>query len=264
VTGAEVEANYFGWHIITYLVIIFAVMIGVYQLIWSRKCSKYVKVLVVKSDGSTETEYAPKSKGYVALTSPNDNTTRLWPISKLSAVEEDYPGDGFIPKFLQKKIKMVIVDEVDWEPLLNRGSYSHGVASPDVVRDLRDVVADIQEGQPEIAQSLTEYINSLATAPTREMVASPAVLGNIVKEKVSEMAVTISKDTFDRLDSVIKKLDKIPNAMIVYIGLGVIAILVVVSFMQSGGFGGETELTGIRADLQAIKDALGAAGTVVP
>ena len=66
-TGAEVEANYFGWHIITYLIIIFAVMIGVYQLLWSRKCSKYVKVLVKKPDGSTETSPIRRLPGHGEL-----------------------------------------------------------------------------------------------------------------------------------------------------------------------------------------------------
>ena len=257
-TGAEIEANYFGWHIITYLVIIVAVMIGVYQFLWMRKCNGFVKVLIVKSDGATETAYAPKSGGYVTLKSPTSNTTRLWPINKLSAIEMLYPGDGFIPVFLQKKIKTVIVDEEDWEPLLNRGSYSHRVASPDVVQTLRDMEEGIREDQPELAESMTTFINSLSTAPTREMVASPAVIGNLFIEKFTEMAVTITKETFDRLEGITRKLDKLPNAVILYAGIGVLIILGIVLLMNSGAFGGEdVGLSDIQNDLQQIKDALG-------
>lgn len=260
-TGEEVQAAYFGWfHIILYLIIIFAVMIGVYQFLWMRKCNGFVKVLVVKPDGGTDTAYAPKSGGYVTLKAPGSNTERLWPINKLSAIEMLYPGDGFIPVFLQKKIKTVIVDEEDWEPLLNRGSYSHRVASPDVVQYLREMAEEAQDEQPEIAESLETFINSLSTAPTREMVASPAVLGNIMKEKFTEMAVTISKETFDRLEGISRKLDRLPNALILYAGLGIIAILVVVMLMQSGGLGGDTTdatLNDIQNQIQSIKNALG-------
>jgi len=222
-TGAEVSAMYFSpFHVIIYMLIVLAVTMAYLLWKWSRHCDRKVKVLVVKTDGDTDTQYAPKSEGgFVALKAPGTNTTRLWPINKLSAIEMLYPGDGFIPRFLQKKIKTVIVDEEDWEPLLNRGSYSQMVASPDVVKELRAIA----EGNPKVKERLNQFASNLTTAPTREMVASPAVLGNVIKEKASELAVTISKDTIDELRSIIRRLDQgLLKPMVLYGALVVLAI----------------------------------------
>ncbi len=261
-TGPEIQSTYFSpFMFFVYLFIILVIMIVWYQYNWSKKCNNNVKVLVVRPDGSTDTEYAPKSGGYVALKAPEGNTTRLWPINKLSAIEMLYPGDGFIPVFLQKKIKTVIVDEEDWEPLLNRGSYSERVASPDVVKMLRLIATTY----PKAEQDLMDLADSLSTAPTRDMVASPAVLGNVMKEKVSEMAVTISKDTFEKMEGIARKLDKIPNATIVYAGLGIIAVLVVVLLVKVLPAMDSIKSAGdLALGIEQIKQALGIASTVVP
>ena len=254
-TGPEIEAAFFSpFHFIIYLTLILGAMVLYYQWQWAKRAGKEIKVLVVQPDGSTETAYAPKVGSHVALKVPESDSTRLWPINKLSTIEVLYPGDGFIPRFLQKKIKMAIVDAEDWEPLLNRGSYTHMVASPDVVRALRDIADDY----PEATEDLNSLADSLSTAPTRDMVASPIVLGNIRKEKVSELAVTVSRDTLDKLTSITSRLDKMPNPMITYVGLGVIAILLVVvlvrvmPMMEGGG-----DMGRVMADLAAIKRALG-------
>jgi len=252
VTGAEVQAVYFSpLMYFLYLFVILVLMITYYQWQWAKRCSTSVKVLVVKPDGSTETEYAPKSGGYVALRTGDSSTTRLWPINKLSAIEMMYPGDGFVPAFLQKKIKTVIVDEEDWEPLLNRGSYTERVASPDVVQVLRSLANKHSKAAPE----LTELADSLSTAPTRDMVASPAVLGNVMKEKVSEMAVTISKDTFDRLEGISRRLAAIPNATILYVGLGLIGIMLAVIIVRV--IPTVVDLETLASDITAIKSSLG-------
>jgi len=255
-TGADIQATYFSpFMFILYLLIIVAVMIVYYQYVWSKRCNNSVKVLVVMPDGSTDTAYAPKQGNYVALPVPGSNTVRLWPINKLSSVEVLYPGDGFIPKLFQKKIKMVVVDAEDWEPMLNRGSYSHHVASPDVRDSIRDLADDYAKDYPEVSSELSELANGLSTAATRDMVASPAVLGNIMKEKVSELAVTISRETFDKLEGVTRKLDKMANPLVLYIGLAAIAIVMVVFLvnMQSA----LSEVTSMQADLDAIKQVLG-------
>jgi len=251
-SGAEVQAAYFTpFHFLIYLVIVFAIMVAYYQWQWAKKTTKFIKVLVVKPDGSTDTEYAPKTGNYVALKMPESNSIRLWPINKLSAIDMLYPGDGFIPNFLQKKIKTVIVDVEDWEPMLNRGSYSRQVASPDVVR----VIRDLAEDYPDAKDDLTSLADGLSTAPTRDMVASPAVLGNIMKEKVSELAVTISRDTFDKMEGMARKLDKVPNPMILYIGLGALAIGIIIIIVNVLPGMGDTAT--MQADINAIKRALG-------
>lgn len=261
-TGPEIQAVYFSpLMYFLYLFVIFALMVVYYQWQWARRCNTHVKVLIVKPDGSTDTEYAPKSGGYVALKTLDSNTTRLWPINKLSAIEMMYPGDGFIPGFLQKKIKCVIVDDDDWEPLLNRGSYTERVASPDVVKTLR-ILAD---KHPKAAEELSELADSLSTAPTREMVASPAVLGNVMKEKVSEMAVTISKDTFDKMDSMSQRLARLPNAIILYIGLGLIIILLAVLLYQLlPNLDKLKDVGDLAQGIQQIKDTLGIKPIAVP
>ena len=251
-SGEDIVATYFGpLNLIMYLVIILAIMVVIYQWQWTKKCANNVKVLVSMPDGSTETAYAPKSGNYVALPVPESNTVRLWPINKLSSVEVLYPGDGFIPMFLQKKIKMVIVDSEDWEPMLNRGSYSHLVASPDVVSAIRDIADDYKDAR----EDLNALADSLSTAPTRDMVASPAVLGNIMKEKVTELAVTISRETFDKMEGFTRKLDKLPNSLIIYVGLGAIAIMLVIVLVNL--MPAMSAVSELKTTLAAIKAALG-------
>ena len=251
-TGEGIAATYFGpLNFILYLALILVGMIVYYQWQWTKKCANNVKVLVSMPDGSTQTAYAPKSGNYVALPVPESNTVRLWPINKLSSVEVEYPGDGFIPRFLQKKIKMVIVDSEDWEPMLNRGSYSHGVASPDV----RDRIRDLAEDYPDAKADLNALADGLSTAPTRDMVASPAVLGNIMKEKVSELAVTISRETFDKMEGFTRKLDRLPNPLIIYVGLG--AILIILAILLINAMPTLSGLAELESSIAAIKSALG-------
>jgi hypothetical protein len=251
-TGPDIQAAYFSpFHFILYMILIFGIMVIYYQWQWTKRCTRDVRVLVVQPDGSTETEYAPKAGNYVSLKIPESNSVRLWPINKLSSVEMLYPGDGFIPKFLQKKIKTVIVDAEDWEPLLNRGSYAHNVASPDVVRVIRDLADDC----PDVAGDLNELADGLSTTPTRDLVASPAVLGNIMKEKVSELALTISRDTYDKMEGLSRKLDKVPNSLVLYIGLAAavgVSVFVLISQL--------TSLAALQADIDLIKGTLGVLG----
>jgi hypothetical protein len=256
-TGAEVQAQFFSpFHFFLYMALVLVIMTIFYQWQWSKKCNGFVKVLVVKPDGSTDTEYAPKSGGYVALQSKESNTTRLWPINKLCAIEMLYPGDGFIPEFMQKKIKTVIMDNEDWEPLLNRGSYVDHVASPDVVKALRD----LSDRYPDAAEDLMELADSLSTAPTRDMVASPAVLGNVMKERVSELAVNLSRDAFDKFDGIMRRLEKLPNSLIIYIGLGLILICVLVLLFKILPIGdGLANVADMAANIKAIAKALGVA-----
>ncbi len=261
-TGPEIQDTYFSpFMFFIYMVIVFVGMIIYYQWVWNKKSTAFIKVLIVKPDGTTDTEYAPKQGGYVALKVANSDTTRLWPISKLSAIEMLYPGDGFIPVFLQKKIKTVIVDAEDWEPLLNRGSYSKRVASPDVV----DYLRDLAEQHPNVSAQLTDLADSLSTAPTRDMVASPSVLGNLLSEKISEMAISLSKDSFDKLEGVIKRLDKLPNAIVIYIGLGAILVMGIITIaVLAANTGGIKDVKELSDGINAIQQALGITSPVAP
>tara|TARA_Y100000310_G_scaffold166912_2_gene166629 strand:+ start:7338 stop:8015 length:678 start_codon:yes stop_codon:yes gene_type:complete len=172
-----------------YLLAVFFIMVILLQWKWTKVCRNNVLVLVVKSDGSADQVLAPKEGGSVTLRSPKSNTTRLWPINKLSSIDMTYPGVGFVPDFMQKKIKMVIVDEDDWEALINRN-------------------------------------------PNKEMIASPAVLGNLMHEKITEAVITVNKEMMDSLAGLIKRMNNMVNPVIVYVGLGLIGALMAYLIFQ--------------------------------
>jgi hypothetical protein len=256
-TGAEIQVNYFSpLNFFFYLFIIFALMVAYYQWQWHKKATKEIKVVVIDNSGSSDVYYAKKEGSSVSITNPDTNTTKLWPISELSTFDMLYPGDGFIPKFLQKKIRTTILDANDWEPLVNRSRYSEMVASPDVKEYLKLLADNIDDVGKR--NTLLEYVDNLVTAPTREMIASPAVLGNIAKEKISELAVTLGHDIIDPLKEAISKLGKQVNPMILYIGLGLIVILLVFVVFKVN------QTSGIESDLKLIKDALGIKEVIMP
>ena len=259
-TGAEIQANYFGpLNYFLYLFVIFVLMIVYYQWQWHKKSKKYVKLVVIQPDGSSDVEYVLKEGNTVSITNKETSLTKMWPITELSTFDMLYPGDGFIPVFLQKKIRTTLVSGTDWEPLVNRGQYSNNVASPDVKDFIKQLGEDLELSEDKKA-ALTAYSDSLLTAPTREMIASPAVLGNIAKEKISELAVTIAKDIVNPLNEAIKKLGQQINPMIVYIGLGLIAILLVYLVFQNA----QSDNSQILNELDTIKRALGIVITPVP
>jgi len=257
-TGADVQVTWFSpFHYFAYLFIIFILMIAYYQWQWHKRVDRQVKLLVRESDGSTTTHYVPKTSTSVSITNPETGITKTWPFAEICTIEMLYPGDGFIPVFLQRKIRTLIVDANDWEPLLNRGAYSEGVASPDVKEKLKTIAETLKDA--EAKKLLLDMAGELKSAPTREMVASPAVLGNIAKEKVSELAVTVAKDIMNPLQEAIKKLGKQLNPMIVYIGLGLVVILLVYTVFQinaltGGDLGG---LAQVADDVAKIKASLG-------
>lgn len=214
--------------LLIYCILVLVMMTYYYQWKWAKKCDEEVRLFIVKSDGSTDTQYAPKAGNYVALKAPNNDTVRMWPIVKLSAIETLYPGDGFIPKFLQKRIRTVILDNDDWEPMLNRGSYSQNVASPDVVERLRAVATE----HPEVADELSGMLDSISTASTREMIASPALLGNLMHEKITEAVITVNKEMLDSMTKLMSGFKRILSPSTFYIGIGLVVIAVVFVIYQ--------------------------------
>ena len=256
-TGADITAAYFSpFHVILYLTLVMGVMIFFLQWQWSRRCRNEVKVLVVKSDGSTATVYAPKDSGHVTITNPATDTTRVWPISKISAIETLYPGDGFIPMFLQKQIKTVIVDEVDMEPLLNRGSTGTLVASPDVVKAIRQILAQRSTSE-EADEESNDWVNSLTTAPTRELVGDPAALGGLMRSGVLKALATVSDELLEEFRNLRSQLQRFAglNSTIIYAALGLIILLV--GFLIYQTMQGVAPDTDITTQLGQIKDALG-------
>lgn len=177
ITPEAVNAYFTPLDYFLYLFLVFALMVVYYQWRWTSTARQNILVLVVHSDGSSRQVLVKKEGASVSLTNPKTKTTQLWPINKLSTIDVLYPGVGFIPEFLQKQIRMTIVDEDDWEPLINRD-------------------------------------------PDRKLIASPAVLGNLMNEKVTEAVITVNKEMMDSIAGLVKRMNKLVNPIVVYIGLG--------------------------------------------
>ena len=192
-----------------YLGAILVVLITYYQWRWWKDCKDNVMLMIVHADGSTDQELVPKDGSSVTLQNPKTGTTKMWPINKLAGVEMNYPSTGFVPKILQKKIKLVIVDEEDWEPLINRD-------------------------------------------PNQEMVASPAMLGNLMNEKITEAVIRVNKEMMDSLSQLTKKLNRMVTPAQFFIGIGLIAIgVVALIFLVVPNIGDLAE------GIEQIKTALG-------
>jgi len=231
VTAEAINVWFDPFHFCMYLVLIFVGMVVWYEWRWAKVCRDNIQVLVVQEAGSGRFMLAPKVGGSISLKNPNTEMTRTWPINELATIDILYPGVAFVPAFLQKTIRLAIVSESDWEPMLNRSPHMKDVASPDIVVWLQELakVAD-----DKLAKVIKEKLENVSTSPTREMIGSPAFLGNLLHERISEIITTVSKDIMNPLTEAIKRLGQMrwPNPLIVYIGLGFIAILQLYSVYQ--------------------------------
>lgn len=270
-TGEEIQVNWFStFHLIMYCVLIFITMVVYYKIKWKRLCENNVKVLVKRGDGGTDKFFAPTQGNFVSITQKSTGITRLWPINQLCFVRIEYPDGGMVPWFMRESINLAILNEEDYEPVLNNSAYTQGVISPDSrerYRELCELLRSITEDggcPPEIAEKIHEYAtimddytSSLATAPTRKLIGSPALLGLIFVQKFTQMAAQISSDMYDRFSAVTKHLGSLPNSRIVYAGLAVIILLCVVSLFWAGT-GGDAEFQqGVMDKLQKIETHLG-------
>jgi len=202
----------------------FLIGIFVLQWKWAKTCNENIRVLVAQQSGGGAWLLAPKDGGSVTITNPKDDSVRTWPVNELATIDILYPGVGFVPAFMQKTIRMAIVNEGDWEPMLNRSPHREKIASPDVVQFLQDLGKTSEGARKE---KIDKMVAGLATGPTREMIANPAVLGDLMRSSVMKALATVSNDFMDILKSVNTKLGKVlgPNPTVVYIGLGLILIL---------------------------------------
>lgn len=253
-TPETVNAWFTPFHYFVYLGTLFVIMVVYYQWKWAKTCKLNIQILVVQQGGGGDFQLAPKAGGSVSLKNPHSNTTRTWPVNELSTIDVLYPGVGFVPAFLQKTIRMAIVHEGDWEPLLNRSPHLQKIASPDMVKAFM-IIAEAAGGKTK--EQIVGLLEDVSTSPTREMIASPAVLGNLMQERISEIVATVAKDVFDPLREVLKKLGKPLNPIIVYIGLGLIAILVVYVAFQITAFKEVGDLSDLMKDIALIKTSLG-------
>ncbi len=207
---------------IFFLFFILAVFAGAtvyYMVHWSTICKTMVQVLVVKADGHGDFSLAPQEGGSVSLKDPKSDTTRLWPINEMATVSVPYPSSGFVPVFMQKTIQLVIVDEKDWEPLINRD-------------------------------------------PKREMVASPAVLGNLLHEQITRMVMTLNKEVLDGLSAAIRKLGSLVSPTMFFIGIGIVVIFL--AFMAYQIIPAMSGLKEMKEEMDVIRQALGVTVPAIP
>lgn len=244
-TAETINAWFTPFHDIVYLGTILIFTIGFLQWQWSRTCKNNIQVLVAEQGGGGKFHLLPKAGGSVTIRNPATNTYKTWPISELATVDVPYPGIGLVPAFLQKTIKMTIVMEGDWEPLLNRSPHRAKVVSPDIAEALLDIS---NKAAPETKEAILKLLDNVATSPTREMIASPAVLGNLMQEKITELAVTIARDIINPINEAIKRMGQRVSPAVVYIGLGLILIMVAFLLFR---------LLPVAGNLEKIMESLG-------
>lgn len=241
------------WHFFLYLFVIFVVMVVYYQWRWAKTCKENIQVLVAQTGGGGDFKLAPKSSaGEISLSNPNSNSVRTWPINELATIEIPYPGVGFVPTFLQKTIRLAIVNEGDWEPMLNRSPHMDKIASPDIVDFLKEIEQKLTDSS--IKERVNKLVGEISTGPTREMIASPAVIGNLIHEKITEAVITVNKEIFDRVEGLMRRLSKLTNPTVVYIGLGLalVGIIVIIVLLMNGQANQE-----VLDRLDTIQKALG-------
>ena len=247
--AAVVNSWFTPFHYIVYLSAVFIIMVVFYQWRWSNTCKNNIQILVARQSGGGDYILAPKSGGEVSIKNQKNGTSRTWALNELATIEVLYPSTGFVPAFLQKSIRMAVVSEDDWEPLLNRSPHRTKVASPDMIAALQKIAETASE---ETKTTIEILLEGVSTAPTREMIASPAVLGNLMNEKITEAVITVNKEVVDSISNLTKKFNTMVNPWVVYIGLGLILILLAYSIFMSP----------LAEDIDLIKQALGiASGT---
>lgn len=249
------EATYNIIELLTWVVIVVMIFAAVvfFQWKWTKICAENVLVLIKKADGHGNYQLAPQVGGSVGLKNKDSNTVRMWPINELATIDVPYPGVGFVPAFMQKTIRMVIVDEQDWEPLTNRSPHRPRVMSPDVVSEIEYIMEDIKDEN--VIRQFKELLDGVSTGPSRELIASPALLGNTVMERVSEVAITVVKDVMDPITNIIKRLNDLVTPKMFYVGIGAVLVAIAASTYFSYSLTANT--TGLAEQIATIQQSLG-------
>lgn len=194
------------------------------QYRWAKESERNIQVLVVKAAGGSSYQLVPKEGGSIQLENKTTGTIKVWPINELATTEIAYPGVAYVPRFMQKTIRLGIVDEEDWEPLLNRSPHQTNIMSPDIVEFLKEV-AELSKDK-KLKDRIKTIVENTRTAPTRAMIASPAVLGNLLHEKITEAIMTVNKEALDKLTGIVNKMSKMLTMPHYYIGIGALAVAI--------------------------------------
>lgn len=190
---------------------------------WERTCRLKIKVLVCTLDGDTQTHYVERAGGKVTIENKKLGIVRTWAINELATINQPYPELGILPRFLQREIQTVILSEGDWEPLLNRSPHRDDIVSPNVLNVL--LAANKQIEDEKLKTEIDRILNTASTAPTREMIARPDVLGALQKTETLKAIVNVSDDIMQSLKEIKNQLIRFVslNPTFIYLGLAAIA-----------------------------------------
>ena len=221
----------------------FVLLVVYLQWKWARTCEHNIQVLVAQTGGGGKYTLAPKEGGSISILNPETDETRVWPVNELATIDITYPGVGFVPKFLQKTIRLAIVSEGDWEPMLNRSPHRRKVASPDVVKFMQKIA----EENSDLKESIDEFLKGISTGPTREMIADPAMLGNLQRSGVLGALATVSNDLMETLKNINTRLARFVglNSTAIYIGGGLIILML--GFLIFREIQGASEINEIKS-----------------
>ena len=241
-----------------YLGIPFVLFIFFGMYTWEKTCRKKIRVWLIKAGGGVESVYVAKEGGDVTIPNPATGVTRTWPISALATIPTPYPELGILPRFLQREIQTAILNEGDWEPVLNRNPHRDKIMSPDAAKFMLGVADSIRDKHPDIADSITEFLGGISTGPTREMIGDPAVLGALKVSSVMRALATVSDDLLEALKGIRNQLARFAglNATYVYIGLGLIIVLLGFNLyftIQAG----QADVAELAEKVESIRNALG-------
>ncbi len=240
-----------------YLGIPFVLMIFYFQWQWARTCNKNIQVLVAQKGGGGAYRLARKDGGRVEI-AHEDGTVRIWPINELATIDILYPGVGWVPAFLQKQIRLAIVNEGDWEPMLNRSPHRTKIASPDVVAFLKQVAGD--DPDTGLHALVEEFLAGVSTGPTREMVADPATLGSLMRSTVMNALATVNDELMEALKGLRTQLTRVAgiNPMYVYggLGLGIILSGFIIYQLMQGTAAVTVDNSAVITEMNLIRNAI--------
>lgn len=120
ITPEQVNAWFTPFHFFVYLGIIFVIMICWLQMRWDKESRTNILVLLQKAKGDGDYYLVPIDDNKVNLVNKNTGESKLWGINELSTITVPYPAIGFLPRFLLKQIKLVVLSDETWEPITNR------------------------------------------------------------------------------------------------------------------------------------------------
>ena len=208
---------------------------------WERTCRTKTKLRIIKQAGGVDVQLVPKDGSDVTLHNPSMGVTRTWPISRLATIRVPYPDvAGLLPRFLQREIDEVTLQEGDWEPVFNRSPHREKIMSPDAINFVRELAHKygldetdshgkvIREAQiPELGAEIDLFLTGVSSGPTREMIGDPSWLGAFKISTTLKALASVSDDLLEALKGIRNQLARFAglNSTFVYIGLGLIIVL---------------------------------------